>query len=317
MQQHLAVRRKPTAAKVNYLVHLEDCRSSAYEGMIHALQVLDSVAKWTDTRNSPRSLWDAGEPFADRFAILQRDLEFLRDNFSHIEKQVKELQETLHDHLELTHNRRNFILAIGAAIYLPLSFATSFFGMNINTTTPAGPQGFSNWTTSWITNSPVDTQNSTKALVSSIGSSGTLSYPWKTFIITAICLVITLPLSLGMGNILRVVYRKTIHFAIYWRLLAVVPGMTFIFFSIYGGWLQEFGVLKILWGVCNILLIVFFTIKLFLTIMEEKIQQVWTVMAIATGIFFLLDLHIPHVPMMIMPWLLFLFIWLRSWYRSR
>ena len=188
--------------------------------------------KWKNIRNSPQALWNAEQAFADRFAILQQDLEFFRDNFCDVEKRVKELQQTLQDHLELAHTRRNFIITIVAAIYLPLSFTTSFFGMNMNATTPAGPQGFSNWTTSRIMNSPLDFPNSTKAIVSSIGSSGTQSYPWKTFIITAICLIVTLPLSLGIGGVLRVTYRRAIHYATYWRIIAIVPGLTFIFFSV-------------------------------------------------------------------------------------
>lgn len=228
------VRQNPNAAKIRYLIHLEDCRSSAHDGVTHGLEVLDSVTKWADTLTSPQLLWDGGEPFVDRFAVIRKDLDFFRHNLSDIEKQVKELQQTLHDHIELTHNRRNFILSIGAAVYLPLSFATSFFGMNINTTTSAGPEGFSNWTTSWITNSPIDFQNSTRAVVSSIGSSGTLSYPWKTFIITASCLLSTLPLSLAIGGVLRVAYRQIMHYAIYWRTIAIVPGLAFVFFSIGG-----------------------------------------------------------------------------------
>jgi hypothetical protein len=162
-QKHLAVRQNPTADKVRYLVHLEDCRASAYEGAVHGLGVLKSIMEWLGTQQTSQPLWDAGGPFSDRFATLRRDLEHFCREFSTIRNGIKELPETLHEHLDLTHNRRNFILTIVAAIYLPLSFATSFFGMNMNTTTSAGPQGFSNWTTSWIEDSPDNIQNSTKA----------------------------------------------------------------------------------------------------------------------------------------------------------
>jgi CorA-like Mg2+ transporter protein len=143
----------------------------------------------------PQPLWDAGESFQDRFETLQGDLRYFRDQFTRIAAEIKELQQTIHEHLHLTQNRRNFILTVLAAVYLPLSFATSFFGMNISTAAPPSPQGFFNWTASWIENLPVDTQNSTKALVSTIGSSGTLNHSWKTFAITAAFLLVTLPIS--------------------------------------------------------------------------------------------------------------------------
>lgn len=317
MQQNLAARQSPTADKVRYLVHLEDCRSSAYEGMIHGLEVLDSVSEWTASRNFLQPLWDAGDPFVDRFAVLQQDLEFFRDHFSDIEKQVKELQQTIHDHLELTHNRRNFILTVVAAIYLPLSFVTSFFGMNMNTTTSTGPQGFSNWTTSWITNSPVDIQNSTRALVSTIGSSGTQSYQWKTFIITALCLLVTLPLSLTIGGGLRLAYRWTTHYAAYWRIIMIVPGLTFVLFSIWsfpwipGIWGSSF---VYLW--CNGILILFLSIKM-RKVWRRKQRPVWLAMWAVTITFFGLDLLTPMVPMMVVPWAYFLFVWFRPWYRRR
>lgn len=307
-------------------MHLEDCRSSAHEGVTHGLEVLDSVAKWADTLNSSQLLWDAGEPFADRFAVLRKDLNFFRDNFSKIEKQVKELQQNLHDHLEMAHNRRNFILAIGAAIYLPLSFATSFFGMNINTATSAGPEGFSNWTTSWITNSPVDFQNSTRALVSSIGSSGTLSYPWKTFIITASCLLATLPLSLAAGGVLRAAYRQTMHYAIYWRIAAIIPGLAFIIFSVFGvGWFKKFEYSFVLYFAFNgILLAVLF----FQTVQAWRSKEsrfIWSMVLFVTSVSFALDFFPLRFPMMIVPWLFYLNIWLepllerkcKAWIKKR
>jgi hypothetical protein len=73
--------------------------------------------------------------------------------------------------------------------------------------------------------------------VSTIGSSGTQRYSWKTFIITALCLLITLPLSLGIGGVLRLAYRGTTYYATYWRIFAIFPSVAFIFFSIFGWFL--------------------------------------------------------------------------------
>lgn len=278
-------------------MHLEDCRSSAYRGVTHGLEVLDSVARWADTLNISQLLWDAGEPFVDRFAVLRKDLDFLGDHFLDIEKQMKELQQTLHDHIELTHNRRNFILSIGAAIYLPLSFATSFFGMNINTTTPAGPEGFSNWTTSWITSSPIDLQNSTKALVSSIGSSGTLSYRWKTFIITASCLLITLPLSLAIGGVLRVFYRQTMHYAIYWRIIAIIPGLAVVFFSIWEyHWFEGFESSFAIYFALNAILFAVLGFKTLIAWVSKENRLLWTTIVLGTFLFGVGDWFVAGFP---------------------
>jgi hypothetical protein len=181
----------------------------------------------------PQPLWDAGESFQDRLETLQGDLRYFRDQFTRIAAEIKELQQTIHEHLHLTQNRRNFILTVLAAVYLPLSFATSFFGMNISTATPPSPQGFFNWTASWIEYLPVDTQNSTKALVSTIGSSEALNHSRKTFAITAACLLVTLPLSLTIGTISRLAFRGTTYVATtYWHGLAVFPSLAFAACSI-------------------------------------------------------------------------------------
>lgn len=234
ISKNLVARQNPTTNKIRYLLHLEDYRASAQDGILHVLRVLETVTQWVDGQQQTQPIWDAGESFDDRLSTIKQDLTFLRDQLTEISKGVKELQQTLREHLDLTHNRRNFVLTLVAAVYLPLSFATSFFGMNINTTTPAGPQGFSNWTASWIEDSPVEIRNSTKALVSTIGSSGTESYPWKTFIITSVCLLVTLPISLTFGTIFRLTYRSTTYYATYWRVLALPPSFAFITFSILG-----------------------------------------------------------------------------------
>jgi CorA-like Mg2+ transporter protein len=182
-------------------MHLEDCRVCAYKGVTHGLQVLDRVTKWVDLQNTPRPLWDAGEPFPNRLAALQGDLRYFRNEFTGIAAEIEELQKILREYLQLSQNRRNLIITCVAAFYLPLSFTTSFFGMNLRPTTRASPQGFSNWTASWIENLPVETRNSTQALVSTIGSSGNLTHSWTTFAITIACLFFTFPLVLHFGAI--------------------------------------------------------------------------------------------------------------------
>lgn len=150
-----------------------------------------------------------------------------------LQDKILKLKSIVYEHRALEHDHRNFILTLLAAIFLPISSASTFFGMNMDTKTPLGPEGFSNWTASWIINSPENIQNSTRALASTINSSGTLTYSWKTYYITATCLVLTLPLSLTIGSILRRAYNRTAHYAAYWRLFVIVPGFAIFFLTAF------------------------------------------------------------------------------------
>lgn len=285
---------------------------------MHGLRVLDCLSKWIDTQQISQPLWCAGESFQSRLATLQSDLDFFRDQFPRVGKEIKELQQTLHEHLNMTHNRRNFILTIIAAVYLPLSFAATFFGMNINTTTSASPQGFSNWTASWIENSPADIQNSTKALVSTVGSSGPLSYSWKTFIITAACLLVSIPLSLTIGGLLRLAYRGTTYYVTYWRIFAVFPSVAFIFYSIFGNspWLPFANAYISL--TCNLFLLIFVVLRIYQAGRGNKGLNYWLVMLAFTPGPICMTFIFGIVPSMLIPWLfLCYYAWLRPWGRRR
>ena len=330
-------------------MHLEDCRQSALDGVTHALEVLDTMRKWLRLQQSQNTFWDAGKSFEDRFAVVQRDLEHLAEEVAALQPQIKDLQQVLHEHTDLTHNRRNTIITIVAAIYVPLSFATSLFGMNINTSNSAGPSTLSNWTRSWIENSPVEYQNSTRALASTIATSGTLSYSWKAFGITAACLVVTLPLSLTLGTIGRQLYRSTTHYAVYWRGLAVIPSTVFVFFSVFGmlighdldpgslyperpyrldtpATLRSATMAEVFifgyWG-CNGALLAFELVRIAQVMNNSRKFVYWAIMFAIFAVCITADMlgwiydKRSYFPAMIMPWLCFAFSWFRPWWRKR
>lgn len=294
---------------------MEDCRSTAHKGVIHGLSVLDSVSEWIGSQQTQRRLWDAGKPFEHRAAELKADLTFICDELAKMEGGISGLKHTLYEHQALTHDRRNFTLTLLAAVFLPLSFTSTFFGMNINTMTSSGPKGFSNWTTSWINNSPADIQNPTRALASTIGSSGTLTYSWTTYTITATCLVLTLPLSLTIGSILRTAYRSTAYYATYWRVFAVFPSFVFIFFSIFG--LYFFFPVTMLYISCNGLLCLYLFSRLFLAWRSRQRRRFWTFLSVITPLSAGLDWATGPFPMMLLPWLCFVFTCLWPWWRRR
>lgn len=294
-------------------MHLEDCRQSAHKGVVHGLRVLDCLSKWIDTQQISQPLWCAGESFQSRLATLRSDLEFFRDQFPKVGNEIKELQQTLHEHLNMTHNRRNFIPTIIAAIYLPLSFAATLFGMNINSTTSASPQGFSNWTASWIESSPADIQNSTRALVSTVGSSGPRSYSWGTFIITAACLFVSIPLSLSIEGLLRLAYRGTIYNMSYWRVFAVFPSAAFIYYSIFGAIFWYYPPFSYFISMaCNVLL------TLFLFRRIRTFTRIQGIIILAPTPPLVVVSFIYDLPVMLYTWLaLFYFHWLMPWWRRR
>lgn len=195
---------------------------------MHGLQVLDSVSKWIGTQQMSQPLWYAGESFQNRLATLQCDLDFFLDQLTKVGKEVKELQRTLKVHLNLKHDRRNLVLTI-IAVYIPLLFAATLFGMNIETKTPAHPELKAVIEDlSWIDSSPAEIQNSTNALVSTIDSSGPRTYSWQDFMVLAICLLFTLPLSLTVGSILRLAYKTKIAYANDWPKHAVFIHVVFL-----------------------------------------------------------------------------------------
>lgn len=227
----------------------------AYEAIIHATKILRAISAWEDSHLNVSQIWDSGIPWSKRAAIMSNDLGFLKRQLQKVETDVKGMQQLLRERLELSHNRRGFILTLIAAVYLPLSFATSFFGMNINTATPPTESGFSNYTSNWISNSPADFQNTTRAIVSTIGTSGTLTYSWEIFGITAGGLLLTLPLSLTLGSIVRSLYRSVRRYARHWRIVTVPGVAATFFFSVAGP--NSFASSHHLYVVSNVLLVTY------------------------------------------------------------
>ena len=225
---------------------------------------------------------------------------------------IADLKHTLYEHQALTHDRRNLPLTVLAAVFLPLSFASTFFGMNMNTMTSSGPTGFSNWTTAWILESPADMQNSTRALASTIGSSGTLTYNWKTYIITAGCLLLTLPLSLTIGSILRTAYRVTAYYATYWRAFAVIPTLALIVGSCFG---LDFD-LSGLWVGCNFSVLSYLCFKIYRSWKIRQRRGFWIISTLIMFFFLLLNFFFV-APLMLIPWLYFAFFWLWPLWKRR
>jgi CorA-like Mg2+ transporter protein len=195
---------------------------SSFEGVSQSLQVLTNVVTWITKQQAAQRLWDGGQPFDARIAELRNDLKFIKMELVEAGKKIEGLQKMIREQLDLEQGRRNFILSLAAAVYLPLSFVTSLFGMNMAVTTPEGLVGFSDFTNSTLAGLSADFLNSTRALVSSIETSGSLTWNWKTFGIITGPLLLTMPLSLALGAIFRLAVRSAAYYSTYWRILPLL-----------------------------------------------------------------------------------------------
>lgn len=257
-------------------MHQEDCLKSARNGVKHGATVLVTLRSWMETHNAEQpSLWDGGIPFQDRVEKIQKDMDFLDSQLTQLGSDIQESKELLRQYFQLSQDMTMFRLTILAAIFLPLSFATSLFGMNMNSLTVEGPLGFSTWMNETLEALPTDSRKATEAILSIIGTSGTLSYNWKTFGITAGCLLLSLPLSLMIGTILRAIVIWATQSAKYWRYVAVVGAVCFVVFSIFGADFPLYPCLILSW-ICNGSLMLYTLWKVYRSWITKQRPIFWT-----------------------------------------
>lgn len=288
MSKTMASRREPTISKMRFMMHQEDCLKSARNGLKHSMGVLATLRKlrsWMGTRDIR---WDGGIPFQDRAEKIKNDMQFLDTQLTQLESDMDESKERLRQYFQLSQDMTMFRLTFLAAIFLPLSFATSFFGMNMNSLTAEGPLGFSAWMNETLGALPTDSRNATQAILSTIGTSGTLSYDWKTFGITAGCLLLSLPLSLMIGTILRAIVIWSTRSAKYWRFVAVVGGICFVTSSIAGAAIPLSSFL-ILSRICNGIFMLYVLWKVYRSWITRQRIIFWTGFSCLFGFYILFN----------------------------
>jgi hypothetical protein len=184
---------------------------SSLQGVCHAIHVLENIKPWITKQQGPQRLWDGGQLFDDRIFELRRDLEFMQMELAEAGTGIRGLQNMIREHLDLTQGRRNRILTMVAAFYLPLSFTTSLFGMNMAASSPIGEGALSTSTNQTLAGLSPGVRGSTIAIVAAIESSGPLTWEWKRFGIIAGALFLTIPLSLLLNRIFRWTARSIVY----------------------------------------------------------------------------------------------------------
>ncbi|KAK8023928.1 hypothetical protein PG993_011994 [Apiospora rasikravindrae] len=194
-------------------------------------EALVSIWKWAQEKG-------VASACQQRLDVLEEDLRYLDDELKKLGGHIEHDKAMLRQHFQLSSDMTGFRLTLLAGIFLPLSFTTSLFGMNIQTKTQEGPGGFSNFTKDSFVGLPVEVKNSSQALISSVATNSPLTYQWTTFAVTSLCILATLPLTLTIGWILRSIVVLSATYVVYWRAALVVVGVPFVLMSMFGSFIS-------------------------------------------------------------------------------
>lgn len=318
-------------------MHLEDCRKVGHHGVRHGLEVLDSLRKWAQERQ-------LASDCQQRLDVLETDLRYLDEELEKLGTSIRSDKNMLRQHFQLASDMTAFRLTLLAGIFLPLSFTTSIFGMNINSTTKEGLEGFSNFTKEKLGNLPDEAmRNSSQALVSSVTRSGPLTYDWATFAKTATVILATLPLTLTIGWILRNFVVLSAKYLIYWRMVLIVLGVPFALISMLGSFTySEMGlyeakyrdeyskysdarvaILCASWG-CNGILILYLFGRTYRAWNTRHRRVFWSTVTLAAAACFSVEVYgtmtsriTTTFPLMTVPWMLIALGYLLPWLANR
>lgn len=300
---------------MRFLLHLEDYRKTGHHGVEHGLQAIKTISSRIQEYQLPSS------EVKDKLERIITDLDYLDSKLSALGVTIREDKDMLRQHFQLTQDQTLFRLTILAAIFLPLSFATSFFGMNIDGL-PDDVETFFNrkpedplpedkdkpeFLRALDRITDVDTHSATAALAAILGSNDAT---WTTFAITAICLLCTLPAALMAGAIIRGIIVAVAKYVVYWRGLAIL-GIALVFllttYSEYVPWLRDYQYTK--WAFSGLFLL-FELWQTYRSWKKTRQRFFWTFLLALTGACVVKDVYVYTYmfPTMIVPWF-FLALW--------
>ncbi|CAH0001758.1 unnamed protein product [Clonostachys byssicola] len=301
---HMMIRQSPSSSKMSYLNHLEDCINASHCGIVHAQEVLQALSEWSQTVQSQLSthahVRDESKALTLMVA-LKKDFEYFKTQLEQIKERVKEDKELLRSRSQSVQELRLFRLTILAGIFLPLSFTTSIFGMNIQSDVLEGLPGLSQWTKSSLQAVSPESRTTTEILASVTITSQPLSFTWKTFGITAACLLLTLPLSLAMGAILRGLVGGVAVSAEYWRALILMIAPFFIYLTVFGNQLSFAA-----WVLSNTIFVLLQVGMFIRACKKQKRRKIWVALIIVSAMSYAVSPPIGGVGIMYIPWALIL-----------
>jgi Mg2+ and Co2+ transporter CorA len=114
----------PTRSKIQYLIHLNDCRRLAIADLQHAKTVVDRATATVVSDDFCCN--QTGNPDKARahevFTGIQKDFGFLADRLEDLGKPLSTAREQIIEQMSLAQGQRALILTIAAAFFIPLSF---------------------------------------------------------------------------------------------------------------------------------------------------------------------------------------------------
>ncbi|KAG9549459.1 hypothetical protein KCU71_g6359, partial [Aureobasidium melanogenum] len=126
-------RRMPTRSKIQYLIHLDDCRRLAISDLKHGKTVVDEARLTVEKADfCCKKKGGLDEAMAIKtFSSFHDDFNFLIMKFETPEMTLATVREQINEQMSLAQGERALILTIAAAFFIPLSFIASIFGMNV------------------------------------------------------------------------------------------------------------------------------------------------------------------------------------------
>ena len=114
----------PTRSKIQYLIHLDDCRRLAVVNLQHAKVVLDRAEMTVSSDNfCCQNTCESDRARAHKiFTGFQKDFDFLVDKLEGLEKPLSSAKEQIIEQMSLAQGQIALILTIAAAFFIPLSF---------------------------------------------------------------------------------------------------------------------------------------------------------------------------------------------------
>lgn len=114
----------PTRSKIQYLVHLDDCRRLAIADLQHAGNIVDRArltvasadfcCQQTGDSDKTRAL--------EVFTNCRADFEYLIDKLMSLKKPISSAKEQIIEQMGLAQGQRALVLTIAAAFFIPISF---------------------------------------------------------------------------------------------------------------------------------------------------------------------------------------------------
>ncbi|KAK8226087.1 hypothetical protein HDK90DRAFT_75559 [Phyllosticta capitalensis] len=148
-------RKNPTGSKLQHLLHLENCvqlaRSTCNTNIRTAIRLEAYLS-----RVFVGTVADKHQHRLESIKDFSKDLKYFRTKLNTLASDTRTIRETTKDQLELKQHRWTTVLAIFAGLYIPMSFVSSFFGMNINQLDAE--------TSSWTNQTYIDPNNQNRTL---------------------------------------------------------------------------------------------------------------------------------------------------------